>query len=576
MKGSKGALFFMFIIISALSLFFSWLLPLHFPPWVSWHLECLAFGAMFAFSWAMLWKWRGVPATKAISVPVLALPFIGLAVLSVCQYAAGQITFAGDAIVFMLYMALCVLCIVFGFTTANLERNHLLAVNHTSGETVLMPVAGIILAGACASAIVAFAQVLDIWNSNWISRMPELRRPGANLGQPNHLATLVLMGIVSLLFLYELGKLRFLSSTLIFIILLTALVITESRTSIISFLVLIAWWFLKKGEINFKLPVWVPIAGVTTFLISFWFWPSIFVHIHQLDHTAEVNIRAGSRFLVWPQLIEALLQRPWFGWGIGEISEAHNAVAHAYSRSDAFSYSHNVLLDLGIGIGIPAAVFFCIFISLWLWARLKDANQLFNWYCLAVAMPIMVHSMFEFPYAYAYFLVPVIFALGFMEGIANGKVAFKIKINSMVVGLLILNGIAAWSVIEYIKIEEDFRVARFEALNMGKTPSEYERPSVIMLTQLGALLDGARISPKPGMTHAQLELARTVAMRYPWTATQNKYALSLALNGKTGESIRQLRVMRALHGEKAYNNIKAHWEMLAQEKFPQLKRIKLP
>ncbi|WP_413857737.1 Wzy polymerase domain-containing protein [Candidatus Aalborgicola defluviihabitans] len=39
-----------------------------------------------------------------------------------------------------------------------------------------------------------------------------------------------------------------------------------------------------------------------------------------------------------------------------------------------------------------------------------------SWYCLAVVVPVAVHSMVEFPFAYAYFLVPVMFALGALDG----------------------------------------------------------------------------------------------------------------------------------------------------------------
>ena len=51
---------------------------------------------------------------------------------------------------------------------------------------------------------------------------------------------------------------------------------------------------------------------------------------------------------------------------------------------------------------------------------------------------------------------------------------------------------------------------------------------------------------------------------------------SLALNGKPDEAIRQLLVMRALHGETAYAQVKAGWTLLAHEKYPQLQALKLP
>jgi hypothetical protein len=134
----------------------------------------------------------------------------------------------------------------------------------------------------------------------------------------------------------------------------------------------------------------------------------------------------------------------------------------------------------------------------------------------------------------------------------------------------------ARSVVEYIAIEEDFRVVRFEALHVGQTPSSYERPEIYLLNQLDALLDAGRIVPAPGMQPERIELSRKVAMRYPWTATQNRYALSLALNGNPEEALRQLKVMRIMHGEKAYEGIKANWVELSNTKYPQLKDLALP
>ena len=113
-------------------------------------------------------------------------------------------------------------------------------------------------------------------------------------------------------------------------------------------------------------------------------------------------------------------------------------------------------------------------------------------------------------------------------------------------------------------------------MRIGHTPGDYERPRIYLLTQLDALLEAARIVPTPGMTPDRIELARKAAMRFPWTATQNRYALSLALNGNPEEAIRQLKVMRAMHGEKPYQSIKANWKDLAESKYPQLGQLTLP
>jgi hypothetical protein len=58
-------------------------------------------------------------------------------------------------------------------------------------------------------------------------------------------------------------------------------------------------------------------------------------------------------------------------------------------------------------------------------------------------------------------------------------------------------------------------------------------------------------------------------------ATQNRYALSLVLNGDENEGLRQLRVLRAMHGESIYAQIKANWAALA-DKYPQLCAVAMP
>jgi O-antigen ligase len=567
----------MFLVPFILSVL-SWLVPLHFQPWVSWHSEVVAFSAVFLLSWAGVFRLIKKDQSRTISFPSLVLPFIALATIAVGQFITGLMTFGGDTLLIVLYLALCVMCITLGFLSAFSEAADVPASQAANASSALTLIANVVLLGAFSSAVVAFAQVFEFWEqSAWINRMLSLRRPGGNIGQPNQLATLLLMGIVSLLFLYESGKLRALPSVLIFLFVGTALAATESRTGVLSFLLLSGWWWVKNKRVNFRLSPWaVAVAGIG-FLALFWAWPSIFAYVQQTSGgAAVVNTKAGARLVVWPQLLEAVFQRSWWGWGLGEVPKAHNAVVHAYEVSEPFSYSHNILLDLALGMGVPLTALLVLVTGGWLWRRVRTANQLLPWYCLALALPLAVHSMLEFPFTYAYFLVPVMFALGTLESLTGSKPALRIGLRPAAALLFVVSMMAAWSVVEYVAIEEDFRVARFEALRVGQTPASYERPHIFLLTQLDALLAGARIVPKPGMSPGEVELAKKVALRYPWTATQNRYALSLALNGNPEEATRQLLVMKAMHGAKTYNVIKENWRSLAQEKYPQLSALNLP
>jgi hypothetical protein len=166
--------------------------------------------------------------------------------------------------------------------------------------------------------------------------------------------------------------------------------------------------------------------------------------------------------------------------------------------------------------------------------------------------------------------------VGALEGALGVKPAFKLGAIPAAGVLFITTAAMAWSAVEYLSIEEDFRIVRFEALQVGTTPASYQRPKVVLLTQLDALLHGGRIAPRPGMGADEVELARKVALRFPWPATQSRYALSLALNGNPDEAVRQLKVIRALHGTKTYGRIVDNWRSMANEKYPQLRDLRVP
>jgi O-antigen ligase len=557
----------------------SWIVPLHFLPWVSWHNEVLAFFSALFLACTLLVTDIKKTRYATLTLPITVLFFMAFATVAAIQAASGLITFAGDAAVVGFYVVLCCICVTMGYisgTQSVSEKSTLSKLTgHSANSDVTLLAVGLLI-GAVMSAVVAFAQVFDLWEEvNWIVRMPVTRRPGGNLGQPNQLATLLIMGIASLLFLYESRKLSAVPAAALLFPLVAAVAASESRAGFLSFFALVFWFFAKRSRVKFTFTGGAVAAVTAGFMTLFLVWPLFITTIQVLESGAVVNVQPGTRFIVWPQLIEALSLKPWWGWGIGRVSEAQNAVAHLYPTGEAFTYSHNIVLDLALGVGAPLTVLIVAASGVWVYRRAQVANHLLSWYCVAACLPLAVHSMLEFPFAYAYFLVPALFLLGVLDGLTAVRALLHLRVASLAAFLLIPSAFMAWSVIEYLTIEEDFRVVRFEGLRIGKAPENYEKPNILVLTQLDALLKGGRIVPKPGMSFEEIELAKSVALRFPWTATQNRYALSLALNGHPSEAVRQMQVIRALHGESTYQEIRLSWAKQAKDKYPQLANILL-
>jgi O-antigen ligase len=553
----------------------SLLMPLHFLPWLSWHSEILAFASMLVLSAGMI-KVHHANRSRTLALPEIVWPLAVLGLVIALQALTGQIGFFGDAAVLIFYLLLCVFTMAVGHSVACSPKQ-----SRAEKTVVVDRFAMLMLVGGVSSVVVALAQTLDIWESvGLVARMHSLRRPGGNVGQPNHLATLTLLSIASALYLFELRKMRTLIAAPSVAILMMGLAITESRSGVVGLVVMATWWLVKRRAIGFTLSARAIGLWFLFFSGCFGLWPTAFNFIQEGGWTpaalAQVNTNAGTRLVVWPQLWQAVLIHPWSGWGLREVSTAHNAVLHSYPDSEAFAYAHNIVLDLALGVGLPLTILLTGVAAIWLWRRMLVAKDLLSWYCLAGVLAFGVHSMLEYPFAYAYFLVPVTFLAGILEARTAPARGFRMPLRVAAIAWGLTFMAMSWSVVEYIKIEEDFRIVRFEAMRMGQTPIGYKRPKIYLLTQLEALLEEGRAVPMPGMAPDRIELARKVALRFAWSATQNRYALSLALNGNPEEAIRQLKVMRATLSKKDYASIKAHWETLAGDKYPQLSELAFP
>ncbi|MGB6054005.1 MAG: Wzy polymerase domain-containing protein [Burkholderiaceae bacterium] len=560
-----------FFLLAFGTLLLGWLIPNHSLPWASWHSEAAAFLAAFIFAWSGLIRVVRAPGARAVTLPPAVLPFAGIALIALFQKVAALIPFWGGAIVFCLYVALCIVCLVMGFSMGSRQR--------TSGFfdafSSLRVLASILLVAGAVSTIISFAQIFGLWESSeWILRTFHLRRPGANLAQPNHLATLLVMGVASVAFLYQSKRFGAVAGGLLLFVLFVGLATTESRTGMLSLLVLLGWWLLKRRQLGNSPPVWAGIGCVGIGLALFLAWPYL-LNTLLLEDQARLNTTSSMRIEVWRQLLEAVAMKPWLGWGIHATAQAHNAVADRYVVSAPFSYSHNLLLDSVLWWGVPLTIVLVLVTGIWLWRRVHATGDLLPWYGLAVVLPLAVHSMLEYPFAYAYFLVPAMFAIGVTEASLGSRPLLRISAKPVAAVLAVLTAVLAWSVVEYLEVEEDFRVARFEALRIGTPPPEHQRPAVHLFDQLGLLLDDARITPTPHMSPADLWIVKEAALYYPWSATQYRYALALALNGEQQEAARQIQVMRRHWGEKAYAEIKEQIRFTA-ERYPELRELQLP
>lgn len=113
----------------------------------------------------------------------------------------------------------------------------------------------------------------------------------------------------------------------------------------------------------------------------------------------------ASRLTLWRNVLDLIAQKPWLGWGWGELDYAHFITLYPGPRfCDILDNAHNLPLHLAVELGIPFAVLICGG-GLWLMWRAKpwretNATRQMAWTVLAV---ILLHSMLEYPLWYGPF-----------------------------------------------------------------------------------------------------------------------------------------------------------------------------
>lgn len=560
-------------LIAFSGLAFGWLLPLHFQPWTSWHAEAAVFVGVFGA--ACFGLFQGLKSRSTVAVPWLALPVLAFAGVALAQYGVGLLPYSGELLLVWFYAAFCVVCLVLGYAT---NSPHHLSVQPSSNQLTGPPIkpradpptdplidpsttppvllsAALVVIGI-ASAGAGLVQAFDVWtHTDWFVRSNSLVRHGGQVSQANHFALGLLLALVSTIYLFCSSQCNKYTAFLAITLFGMGLSVSQSRAGLLSVIAIAVWWVWKQPFVAPAARRWWALAVGGWLVALFFAWPPVFDTVFFVGDAASSAAFRGvgsPRFVVWPQLWQAVLAHPWFGWGVLQVSPALNSVAHNYPVSDAFTYSHTVVLDLLVWLGIPLALLFMLGALAWLARTAWRVSSLTAWFLFGLLVPLVVGSLLEFPYAYAHCMAPVLFALGMLERGLSRAPMVVLRSSVVAVPLAVVSLVLAWSAVEYVRLEEDVRVARFEALRVGKTAEGYVPPSTLLLNQLSSLANAVRVVPAPNMTKEQLDLLKSAALRYPWTATGYRYALALALNGGQAEALRQMQIMRVMHGEKTY------------------------
>ncbi|WP_333976205.1 PglL family O-oligosaccharyltransferase [Acinetobacter colistiniresistens] len=530
---------FICFFLASVLISFAWLSPFHTYPWVTFSGELASFGAGLALLAVFLNKKMLVPRAQLLIAPIILVPLI--------QWGFGLVYDFSTALLSSLYVFAFWLMIVLGFN---------LSVQAKKRDALMEEISKLLFGIAIVCSGIAIAQWCGL--GGVINGVMQLKgdRPYANFGQPNHLATFLIIGLMGALYLYEK---RALPAWCLFapsVIILFTVALTQSRTSWVVCLFILFYWMYKQYKqqprFNFA-QLWVWSIGF--FVIAVWGLPLL---THLIDtfsnsavvQTSSVAERASSgylRFEIWTQMLLALKEQPWFGYGWNQTSVAQITVFHLHPNHEWVVSAHNVLLDVLVWNGLPFGLLIIAYMVLWFFWLDKNAKDTTSIIAILMVSAILIHALLEFPQRYAYFLLPMGFLLGLIQ--AQTPELKGIQLYKNVIRCIWLIAIVVMLLIwrDYKLFQENSRLI-FK--KQQPTVEILGSSKILLLTQFQQRMDWIRLKPQTTVAEADLEQFGKLVKNKATPYNLKKYAQLLAYNHKFEEVEQQLFILQQLYGQK--------------------------
>lgn len=544
----------------------AWLVPNHFPPWSAFHADAWLALIMLIGATAPLWRvrsslgWHGLPCLAAVLVIV---PWF--------QFALGLLPFAGQAWMSSTYLLGFLLALLIGARWESGSPGQL-------AQALLLAIG----VAALVSVWLQFYTWLGLWEGNlmdiWSMGLSG-DRPYANLGQPNNLATLLLWGLLACLWAYVKGHMGRFSAIFTAIFLLPGLALTQSRMGLLALtIMLLASWFWRRLWPSRRLP-WV----ATSLYLYFLACPLVLRWLHTVLLLGEggslvrLQQQGELRLSAWRLFAQAVLERPWAGYGWTELGSVQMAVAERFpTLGVTFGHSHNLFLDLVLWSGLPIGMFASLALVRWFWRRFKAIRRPDDATLFLLLVVVGIHAMVELPLHYAYFLLPT----GLLMGVLNTRLGVLVVRTSPRWTLAILwlgTALVLGAVIrDYFLVEASYNTLRFEKarIGLGKTPPG-SPPNVLVLTQHREWIRSARYEVHMGMSPQELAWLTAITTTYPSTGAVYRLATALALNDQPDKARSWLQKVCKITDEQECQLVQRTWAEESRNN-PRLAAIQWP
>ncbi len=511
-----------------------------YQEWSAFTLGCVAFIAIVA-----------VPGKSSVEVPRMVLLPIGILLLLLAQMAMGKLAYWQQGAMAAMYLLWSVAMLCVGRTL----RQQL------GWEEFCRLAAWAICSGALLSALIGVMQLAG-WHLGGLVAPLIGPRVHANLGQANHYAAYLCLGLVSLIYLACTRRLHVLLAGAACVLLIALANLSGSRSIwlYLASMVLLAVWTHRatRSTQTRTLVTWTAAAVASLLLLQM-------ISGSLLERSALRHVTAGARLSVvdaasshrlaeWLASLLMFKSAPITGVGFNGYGWNYFLLAGSLPAGipeEITDHAHNLALQLLAEFGLPGAILAVGAALVWWVGRFREKASIHLWWMLSLVAIMSLHSLLEYPLWYAYFLGT--FALLVGAGDRTGwRFAATASSRIVMAGLCIAMLWTLASVLfDYRRVERLGIVAdaqsgqsdvRAEALRLSGASLFTDRVELGLSRIIN--LDGNEID-------AKLELNGRVLRAYPDADVAYRQSALLALAGELTAAYRQWDLASAAYPSQA-------------------------
>ena len=471
-------------------------------------------------------------APARVAWHVVALVTGALAALPLLQHALGLVASSGNAWLSTAYLLGFLLALLTG-ARWEAERAGALA----DYLFLAIGIAALVSVGLQLHQWLMLERI-DLWSMGGVPT-----RPFANFGQPNQLGSFLLWALLATAWGFVRRQIGAGTAIFLALYLLFGLALTQSRASwvAIALIVLAAWWWRGIWPSRYLA---LAITGLALYFalcsLSIGWLSDVLIGGLPPDVGEAGRMAREMRPAIWALFLDAVSQKPLFGYGWNQVGIAQMAVSVDHPALHAFlAQSHNLFLDLVLWCGIPVGLSVSILLLWWFVRCVRAVRHAEDALLVLVLLVIANHAMLELPLHHAHFLLPT--------GLFMGALTVRLAPTPVVVtgrAPLVIVWLACAVLLslvirDYARVEASTLTLRFEWARIKTPPAQ--SPDVLMLTQWTDYFRLIRLEPASGMSEADLQWMRSTTALNPNAGFYRKLAISLAMNGRPDEAALWMR-----------------------------------